>query len=83
MPTFQPQPGSPKLPVMVFIHGGAFLAGSSNSQMYGPEFYMAEENVILVTFNYRLGIFGKLTFNFLSLLHRHIHTCKYIKYNYN
>lgn len=36
------------------------MLGSSSSHVYGPEFFMAETNVILVTFNYRVGIFGKL-----------------------
>lgn len=46
------------LPVMVYIHWGGFVAGSSNSQILGAE-YLMEKDVILVTFNYRLGIFGK------------------------
>lgn len=61
--TFQPQSGNNdhiKLPVMVWFHGGAFLEGSSSSYSYGPEFFMAENNVILVAVNYRLGVFGKL-----------------------
>ncbi|ODM96735.1 Esterase E4 [Orchesella cincta] len=48
--------GSSKLPVMVFIHGGGFIFGDGNS--YGPEYFMENEDVILVTVNYRLGIFG-------------------------
>ncbi|XP_049867836.1 juvenile hormone esterase-like [Pectinophora gossypiella] len=47
------------LPVMVWIHGGAFYTGSGNSDFYGPEFFMAHD-VILVTFNYRLEILGFL-----------------------
>ena len=45
-----------KLPVMVFIHGGHFMTGSGEE--YGAKYFM-EEEVILVTFNYRLGVFGK------------------------
>lgn len=45
-------------PVMVFIHGGNFEEGSAN--MYGPEKLM-DKGVILVTFNYRLGLFGFLS----------------------
>lgn len=45
------------LPVLVFIHGGGFSFGSSSSHFYGPEKFM-DHGVILVTFNYRLGIFG-------------------------
>lgn len=49
---------SRKLPVIFFIHGGGFYAGSGNN--YGPELLL-DHNVILVTFNYRLGPFGFLS----------------------
>ncbi|KAG8193968.1 hypothetical protein JTE90_013663 [Oedothorax gibbosus] len=45
-------------PVMMFIHGGNFEEGSAN--MYGPEKLM-DKGVILVTFNYRIGVFGFLS----------------------
>lgn len=45
------------VPVMVYIHGGAFYLGSGGKLMYGPEF-LTNQNVILVTFNYRLGVLG-------------------------
>lgn len=47
------------LPVLVWIHGGAFYTGSGNSDFYGPEFFM-EHDVILVTINYRLEVLGFL-----------------------
>ena len=43
--------------VMVFIYGGAFKTGSSSTENYGPDFLL-KHDVILVTFNYRLGAFG-------------------------
>lgn len=46
------------LPVMVFIHWGGFLAGRGTSDYLGPEYFM-DEDVVLVTFNYRLGVMGK------------------------
>ncbi|XP_050348637.1 juvenile hormone esterase-like [Nymphalis io] len=46
-------------PVMVWIHGGGFTSGSGNDDMYGPEF-LVNKNVILVTLNYRLGALGFL-----------------------
>lgn len=46
------------LPVMVFIHWGGFFAGRGTSDYLGPE-YLMEKDIILVTFNYRLGVFGK------------------------
>lgn len=42
---------------MVGIHWGGFFAGGSDAGYLGPEYFM-DYNVILVTFNYRLGIFG-------------------------
>ncbi|XP_044515651.1 liver carboxylesterase-like [Gracilinanus agilis] len=45
-----------KLPVMVWIHGGAFLEGSASSR--DGTYLSALENVVVVTIQYRLGIFG-------------------------
>lgn len=42
------------LPVMVWFHGGGFLAGEGGD---GPKNF-AREGVIVVTFNYRLGLLG-------------------------
>ena len=47
---------------MVFIHGGAFLEGAGSSYSYGPEFFMAENNVVLVSVNHRVGLFGNLVY---------------------
>ncbi|KAK7870480.1 hypothetical protein R5R35_000752 [Gryllus longicercus] len=44
--------------VMVWIHGGGFTEGSGND--WGPEHFM-EHDVVLVTFNYRLGPLGFLS----------------------
>ncbi len=50
------KPGA-RLPVMVWIYGGAFIQGSSSTPFYdGTRF--AKAGVILVSFNYRLGRFG-------------------------
>ncbi|XP_055621102.1 juvenile hormone esterase-like [Toxorhynchites rutilus septentrionalis] len=46
------------LPVMVYIHGGGFFAGSASSAVHGPEYFMETGRVILVTLQYRLGVFG-------------------------
>lgn len=50
---------NPLKPVLFWIHGGGFVSGSSSRELYGPEFLM-EENIVLVTINYRFGIFGNL-----------------------
>jgi para-nitrobenzyl esterase len=44
------------LPVMVFIHGGAFVSGGSSQ--YAGESLTAAGPVVLVTLNYRLGALG-------------------------
>ena len=49
-----------KLPVLFWIHGGGFFAGSSGPSFYGPD-YLMDYNAILVTVNYRLGPLGFLT----------------------
>jgi para-nitrobenzyl esterase len=53
------------LPVMVWIHGGAYVIGSGSQSMYDGE-ALAEQGVILVTINYRLGAFGFLAHPELS-----------------
>ena len=52
-------PASP-LPVMVYIHGGGFVAGDATSSTLGPS-YLMDEDVVLVTLHYRLGVFGFLS----------------------
>uniref|UniRef100_A0A1B0AZH6 carboxylesterase n=1 Tax=Glossina palpalis gambiensis TaxID=67801 RepID=A0A1B0AZH6_9MUSC len=50
-----------KLPVMVWIHGGGFTTGSGiRNFICGPDYFMME-NIVLVTFNYRLSMFGFLS----------------------
>jgi para-nitrobenzyl esterase len=49
--------GARALPVMVWIHGGGFVMGSSASPVLdgGP---LAKQGVVVVSFNYRIGRFG-------------------------
>ncbi|KAK7869853.1 hypothetical protein R5R35_006664 [Gryllus longicercus] len=47
------------LPVMVFIHGGGFEVGSGEKDYCGPD-YLVAEDVIMVSFNYRVGVLGFL-----------------------
>ena len=44
-------------PVLIYIHGGSFTGGSANEgHISGARF--AENGIIMVAFNYRLGAFG-------------------------
>jgi para-nitrobenzyl esterase len=46
-----------RLPVMVWIHGGGYQAGASNEPRHDGV-RLARNGVVLVTINYRLGVFG-------------------------
>ncbi|MBV9412535.1 MAG: carboxylesterase/lipase family protein [Acidimicrobiia bacterium] len=48
-----------KRPVMLWIHGGAFLFGTGATPWYDGRSF-ARDDVVLVTINYRLGAFGFL-----------------------
>ncbi|RZB39577.1 venom carboxylesterase-6-like, partial [Asbolus verrucosus] len=59
-PKLQTRDGNISLPVMVFIHGGGFIVGDAILRSYGPEF-LVSQGVVIVTLNYRLGVFGFLS----------------------
>lgn len=48
-----------KLPVLVYIPGGAFTGGSGDIKVYNGE-GLAQKGVIVVTVNYRVGVLGFL-----------------------
>ncbi|WP_433230418.1 carboxylesterase/lipase family protein [Actinomadura formosensis] len=52
-----PDPGGSGLPVMVWIHGGAFRNGSGAVPLYSGHAF-ARDGVVCVTINYRLGVEG-------------------------
>merc|ERR1711963_343658 len=56
---YTPKIDGKKRAVMVYIHGGAFIMGGGASYFFGLN-YLLENDVVLVTFNYRLGVFGFL-----------------------
>ncbi len=47
-------------PVLVYIHGGAYTGGSGDVLLYDGE-ALAARGVVVVTINYRLGVFGFLS----------------------
>jgi para-nitrobenzyl esterase len=57
--------GAKKLPVMVWIHGGALSGGSSSEPLYDGT-KLAQRGIILVSINYRLGLLGFLAHPALS-----------------
>jgi para-nitrobenzyl esterase len=61
---YTPKVDDAKRPVMVWIHGGGFVFGTGASRGYGDKI-VHRGNIVLVTINYRLGIFG--FFNWPSL----------------
>ncbi|XP_055312466.1 acetylcholinesterase-like [Sitodiplosis mosellana] len=48
-----------RLAVLIYIHGGAFMAGTSTDIYSGPD-PLIEQNIIYATISYRLGMFGFL-----------------------
>ena len=52
-----PDPSASGLPVLVWIHGGAFYAGSGVDDIYNGSAF-ARDGIVCVTINYRLGVQG-------------------------
>lgn len=62
---WRPDTTARKLPVMVWLHGGAFVNGGSSPPIYSGEPF-ARSGVVFVSVNYRLGRFGFFGFPALS-----------------
>jgi len=61
-----PEAGAPEpLPVMVFIHGGGYILGSSATPLYDGA-ALARRGCVYVSVNYRLGALGCLDLSALS-----------------
>ena len=54
-----------KRPVLVWIHGGGFVAGAPAEKIYHGE-WLAKKGVVVVSIAYRLGVFGFLAHPELS-----------------
>ena len=47
-----------RLPVMVWIHGGAYVFGAGTQPIYDGAHLASTQNIVVVTLNYRLGALG-------------------------
>lgn len=56
---FAPEAVGSGRPVMVFVHGGSFVAGSKDASIYDGSAF-ARDGVVCVVINYRVGIEGFL-----------------------
>jgi para-nitrobenzyl esterase len=56
---FKPFEVENPLPVMIWIHGGSFIAGSASDPLVDGS-KLAQAGVVVITLNYRLGAFGWL-----------------------
>ncbi|KAF4342088.1 triacylglycerol lipase V precursor [Fusarium beomiforme] len=45
-------------PVLVFFYGGRFAIGNTNSPFYNGKYFADAEDIVVVTVNYRINIFG-------------------------
>lgn len=54
---WKPARGGKRLPVMVWIYGGGFVNGGSSPEVYSGSRF-AEDGIVFVSFNYRVGRFG-------------------------
>jgi para-nitrobenzyl esterase len=54
-----------RLPVMFWIHGGGYAGGSASEPRHNGDF-LPLKGVVLVTINYRLGVFGFLAISDLA-----------------
>jgi len=61
-PAVQPAQAAP---VMVWIHGGSFMTGAGSQPSYDGA-RLAQRGVVLVTINYRMGVFGYMAHPELS-----------------
>src|ERR1700735_1397966 len=71
-------PESESLPVMVFVHGGGYILGSSATPIYDGV-ALAKRGCIYVSVNYRLGALGCLDLSSLSTSHVTMHSNVFLR----
>lgn len=55
-----------KKPVVVWIHGGAFVMGETATKMYDGHSFAKNGDIVFVSIQYRLGLYGFTDFSYLS-----------------
>lgn len=55
-----PKTRKPKMPIMIWIYGGGYMAGTATLDIYNGDILAAENSVIVVGIQYRVGSFGFL-----------------------
>jgi para-nitrobenzyl esterase len=63
---WSPVDNNAKKAVMVFIHGGGFVAGSSKSLLYHGNTIAKNGDVVFVSMNYRTGLLGYFDFSVIG-----------------
>jgi para-nitrobenzyl esterase len=66
-------PGDGK-PVMVWLHGGAYVLGSASQPLYDGRRLVSDGDVVVVTVNYRLGALGFLDLSSFNTARRRFDT---------
>lgn len=51
-----------RMPVLVWVYGGGFYEGNPDFDKHSPK-HLLDEDLMVVSFNYRVGIFGFLSTN--------------------
>ncbi|MBO1198535.1 carboxylesterase/lipase family protein [Staphylococcus simiae] len=75
-------------PVIIYFYGGSFVNGHGSAELYNPEHVVDNHDIIIITFNYRLGALGFLDWShFDSAYHSNnglsdqINVLKWVKRN--
>ncbi|WP_370530402.1 carboxylesterase family protein [Streptomyces sp. WP-1] len=55
-----PDSGTGPAPVLVWLHGGAYLGGSGEWNLYDATRLVRETGIVVVSVSYRLGVLGYL-----------------------
>ncbi len=60
------KPAGKSLPVLFFIHGGSFCQGAGSDGEFEASLLARETGAVVVTINYRLGVFGFMDFSIVD-----------------